>query len=1548
LSRSINARTSQKHQKWLGKALLTGALLVGSVWCGNVDAQTRQTYREVKNSDGNIIFRLDLYGDGQMYDSSGYTDSTGTNPIYSTRDFSDQEIGAILNGLAYWVEIIKPTGTVSTPVVLRAGIDPRTSDANAGAWTVNGTNNYPKPYNVLMLGHNEPLHTSNVLSDDVTGYHALMSFEDAWRGYLPPTQMTESTRSLEATFIHEFGHALGIDGTVMATLNLLTGAPGNANYHGDTNKQEAVKVYGDGTARDIPMSNLDYVIDPSSGGIQQNLGHFGLRNGLMTHQLYRNYSGFMEVELAAIQDIGYTVDRRNFFGRSVYTNNNTIVNTDGFYKSKGLGVGGNSDWLGYETGVYNTASHGLGLHIYGDNNNVTQQADLLSVGHAGGGIRVDGLNNKVIIDQNVKVYANGDAGTGLLVAFGTNHQIIHRGDIQATGNGLPDYGPAIGARFDFGVPYSGVSTPEEFKLLDNQKSYGKYIDFADTSLIMYDLDGPLVSKFDVTGSISGTDAAIYIGDSAHVETINLMSGAVINGDIVSDYDDRGNGTTRSTLLTFGKLADANGEATNSGDSTFDINITDNIGGKGKFDLETWGGETTLSAATLKFNKGTIGADSTNVKSTLNLPGTVTFSNLNLGSVNNTASVLDGKTTGKVTTTSGVANRITVQNLASFNVPALDNYGVIEDNEEIIVTGNVDNKTTGQILDTGTLTVGGKLTNDGTVDTAKLIEVTDDVDNNNMITNVTTLDSKANLNNGEFAQLDTNTNIKVGGKLTNDGTVDTAKLIEVTGDVDNNAKITNVTTLDAKANLNNTGNLVNNPNIKVDGKLTNNGTVNTATLVDVKGDIENTDEIQNVATVQTAANLSNTVTGQLLNNTNVKVGNKLTNAGLIDTANLVDVTGDIDNVNDDFYNPTVGLIQNVVTLQTAANLNNKGVGAQIVDNKTVNAGVNLTNDGLIDRFTTVNVGQDVTNNPTGYINVANDSTVNIGRNGLNSGYIKVNGNVNVENQFINNAGDYVYVDGAGTVTTKKGFINNGNIAPGNSIDTLTVVGSFVNNATGKLHIELDPSHYPSKPFAGLHNDLIDVQAGTATINGGDVLVTSPSNDKTKTATPARYVGNTHYTFLDTDKAGNLIVSKELTAHDPADILLFDFLADHDTKSYWLDVQREYYYGKFGDTFNQVAVGDYIDEIGLDPDPTGDFFGVLVTLDKLNGGIAHRAGISKAAKFSLDQMSGAIYGTIANAGIQNTTIVNNTLADVLRRDAFGNTNGCNPCEDVCATKISSRWNTWGLGYGTGGETQFDGNVYGYNQSFAGTLVGVDRSYKRSLRVGAFASYGEGKISSDLLEHSKSKEFLAGLYLRKGMKIGYILASGGLGNNRYDTERTISFVNRKTQNKHDAIVGTVYLERGLELKNRYGNLQPFFGIQYVGSQQNGFAEHGAQSLNLAANATDGHSLRSLLGSRFSTNSRTVNKGKLSLYGNAIWMHEFLRSYTNFTAEFSNPGLTNFSSTAKFTVRGNDSKRDWAIIGAGLNYDKNRIRLFGGYDAYANGQQVLHTGNAGIVYGW
>lgn len=283
-----------------------------------------------------------------------------------------------------------------------------------------------------------------------------------------------------------------------------------------------------------------------------DFSHINLARGLMSHHNYRSYTALMEAELAIMQDIGYDIDRRNFFGRSIYsdgngTDGNPFKNTQGYFARNAAGTA-------YEIGKANTATLGIGLHIYGSGNNILQtdvgkgdgSADLLACGTGGAGIRIDGVRNTITVDQGVTVSADGENGRGVLVAYGNNNKVVIDGTVTAAGAG------GDGVRFDFGSNSMGGNEEYRGSYLRYQRDVDENGNITSSSNIPLnfvierdsisedDLAGPMGSLI-VNGKLYGRDHAVYISKNAFVNNINVNGGARIKGDIVSDWKHFDNG-----------------------------------------------------------------------------------------------------------------------------------------------------------------------------------------------------------------------------------------------------------------------------------------------------------------------------------------------------------------------------------------------------------------------------------------------------------------------------------------------------------------------------------------------------------------------------------------------------------------------------------------------------------------------------------------------------------------------------------------------------------------------------------------------------------------------------------------------------------------------------------------------------------------------------------------------------------------------------------------------------------------------------------------------
>ena len=283
-----------------------------------------------------------------------------------------------------------------------------------------------------------------------------------------------------------------------------------------------------------------------------DFSHINLARGLMSHHNYRSYTALMEAELAIMQDIGYDIDRRNFFGRSIYSDgngasDNPFKNTQGYFARNAAGTA-------YEIGKANTATLGIGLRIYGSGNNILQtdegkgdgSADLLACGTGGAGIRIDGVCNTVAVDKGVTVSADGENGRGVLVAYGHDNRVVIDGTVTAAGAG------GDGVRFDFGSNSMGGNEEYRGSYLRYQRDVDENGNITSSSNIPLnfvierdsisedDLAGPMGSLI-VNGKLYGRDHAVYISKNAFVNNINVNGGARIKGDIVSDWKHFDNG-----------------------------------------------------------------------------------------------------------------------------------------------------------------------------------------------------------------------------------------------------------------------------------------------------------------------------------------------------------------------------------------------------------------------------------------------------------------------------------------------------------------------------------------------------------------------------------------------------------------------------------------------------------------------------------------------------------------------------------------------------------------------------------------------------------------------------------------------------------------------------------------------------------------------------------------------------------------------------------------------------------------------------------------------
>ena len=551
--------------------------------------------RPVARPDGFPLFELYFFDKGETYQE--YEEEA--IPGYSPWQLSADQKQAVVQAAEIWAEIIGPGSRNSSPLPIGVG---------TYLWENADASSFPNDTDEMIVNTGIQDGILHGIEPDYPGMIRVGTLDFGIPDHLSPIPVTGGKADIVSVLYHEIGHALGISSLAGNQWKLVSSwdthlrdsrgvwlKPGmDIVPEGSGISSDEVFAVGEGTDSGVRfygthvaevMGNDEGVLINGSEDGMPDLSHIELERSLMSHQNYRNYTTLMEAELAILQDIGYDIDRKNFFGYSVYGDDDTIINTNGYFARNATGTG----WL---EGQANTATLGVGLHIYGKHNTVIQAADLLAGGMAGTGIRVDGSNNSLYINPDVRVAADGPWGTGLLVAYGKDQTVVNQGTIQALGQG------GVAARFDFGgnllgndTEYRGswiwTYTDDGETFIVDMPSYG----YKDLSGFDLNLDGALVSRFDVSGRLAGSVASIYISENAWVRNINILSGASVSGDIISNWDPNNpliqypGGEKLHTRLSFGLAPQEDGSASAQADPKFAMTLYGSILGAPSIDMQ---------------------------------------------------------------------------------------------------------------------------------------------------------------------------------------------------------------------------------------------------------------------------------------------------------------------------------------------------------------------------------------------------------------------------------------------------------------------------------------------------------------------------------------------------------------------------------------------------------------------------------------------------------------------------------------------------------------------------------------------------------------------------------------------------------------------------------------------------------------------------------------------------------------------------------------------------------------------------------------------------
>ncbi len=499
-----------------------------------------------------------------------------------------------------------------------------------------------------------------------------------------------------------------------------------------------------------------------------------------------------------------------------------------------------------------------------------------------------------------------------------------------------------------------------------------------------------------------------------------------------------------------------------------------------------------------------------------------------------------------------------------------------------------------------------------------------------------------------------------------------------------------------------------------------------------------------------------------------------------------------------------------------------------------------------------------------------------------------------------------LSGTGTVGGDLTVNIDSTIAPGNSIGTLHVAGNYTQNPESVYQVQID-SHGASS--------LIQVN-GTATLNGGDVVVSALDNE---------FDLNTPYTILHADQ-GVTGAFEEVHAPNLKGNALFGPVIRYDTDNAFLTIQTALILA--AETCNEMAAARQLDSI---VNPNIDETAVLNTLINL----------------PVDQVSHALAQIDGQQFTSQILLAEIGNRQFLRRlyDPVRTIISTIPNEDQRACcyldgSLPPGLDFWFEGGSNRTFLHGDHNVSGFNTDGYELVGGFQSPLDENWTVGIAGGYAFDHVHYNIGGSSKNTSYFAGAYALYRPCGYYLLGDAIYGQSDNKLKRKIDFgtISRTAHSKPKVYLGTLYAEVGKDLDWQFLLVQPFVGLEFDYAYRNHIKEHGADSLDLIVHKKNVYSASSRLGlhitSQIQPYSTVVSLDLAWQYCFTSLQNHVHERFKDFGDSFKIHGPSGIRSSLDGTVNITTALNDtWSIYGelTGQRWQKvSTYTALGGVEAH------------------